>query len=250
MSNQASSQYMIEKTIDDLEKNWGHIEFTLAEYPQNSEYSILKSLDDIIQGLDDSVTLIQSMGFAPFKDYFEKAIQKWETQLTSASEIIDNWIQVQQAWLYLEPIFASADIARQLPTETRLFKQVDGWWKVQMNKTRKNPNVISICCTTKNLLKDLNTNRDLLEKVQKGLADYLQTKRVAFPRFFFLSDEELLQILSNTKNPTAVQPFLRSCFENVSRLKFVTNEQDDELQITSMTSHEGEVVDFVAPLTP
>lgn len=119
-----------------------------------------------------------------------------------------------------------------------------------MNKTRKNPNVISICCTTKNLLKDLNTNRDLLEKVQKGLADYLQTKRVAFPRFFFLSDEELLQILSNTKNPTAVQPFLRSCFENVSRLKFVTNEQDDELQITSMTSHEGEVVDFVAPLTP
>lgn len=61
-----------------------------------------------------------------------------------------------------------------------------------MNKTYKNPNVISICTTTKDLLKNLVFYRDELEKVQKGLADYLETKRIAFPRFFFLSDEELL----------------------------------------------------------
>lgn len=53
-----------------------------------------------------------------------------------------------------------------------------------------------------------------LEKIQeqlticeKALAEYLETKRLAFPRFYFVSSVDLLDILSTGTNPSIVSLF-------------------------------------------
>lgn len=115
---------------------------------------------------------------------------------------------------------------------------------IHLLKFRCPSQVIQIC-PDKSLFESLKECIALLEVVQKGLSDYLETKRMVFPRFFFLSDDELLEILSQAKNVRAVQPHLKKCFENMKELKF---EEDSE--ITTMFSAEYEEVRLSPSIYP
>jgi dynein heavy chain len=133
---------------------------------------------------------------------------QWEAWLANTSEIVDTWLKVQAAWQYLEPIMGAEDITKQMPSEGTMFKVVDSNWHKLMSDVVNDTKVYSVSVIP-HVLGILKEAQSLLDTIQTGLNQYLETKRLYFPRFYFLSNDELLEILSETKDPLKVQPHLK-----------------------------------------
>ena len=66
----------------------------------------------------------QSMRASPFIKPLEKEALEWDETLNRLQEVVDNWLACQATWQYLEPIFTSPDIMKQMPEEGDKFLQV------------------------------------------------------------------------------------------------------------------------------
>ena len=165
-------------------------------------------------------------------------VEEWENKLALVQNILDEWLDCQRQWIYLENIFTAEDIQKQLPSETAKFMGVDRSWKDTMSKAYKKPNVLENCNSI-DVLRKFQENNKILDGVQKLLEDYLEKKRRAFPRFYFLSNDELIEILSQTRNVNAVQPYIRTCFDGMNRIKF--GDAHDSKEILAMISADPEV---------
>jgi dynein heavy chain len=64
-----------------------------------------------------------------------------------------------------------------------------------MSRTKKFPNV-QLACSNTDVLTNFQRNNEILDIIMKSLDMYLNNKRLGFPRFYFLSNDELLELLS------------------------------------------------------
>uniref|UniRef100_A0A1I8MKN2 AAA+ ATPase domain-containing protein n=1 Tax=Musca domestica TaxID=7370 RepID=A0A1I8MKN2_MUSDO len=239
----AGKEYDLNQLLENMRNDWKDVCFDVLQY-RDSDTHILASLDDIQTLLDDHLMRTQAMKRSPYIVALGTKADDWENRLALIQNIMDTWTEVQITWMYLEPIFCSEDIMRQMPQEGRSFKAVDKIWRRIVRHTLDDLHVMA-ATDYPDMLNIFKKAVEDLESVQKGLNTYLEQKRLYFARFFFLSNDELLEILSETKDPLRVQPHLKKCFEGISLLTF-----DDNLEITGMVSDEGEKVAMVRKINP
>lgn len=112
-----------------------------------------------------------------------------------------------------------------------------------MKKVVKSPFVLDVL-NIAGVQKSLERLAELLGKIQKALGEYLERERSSFPRFYFVGDEDLLEIIGNSKDVLRIQKHLKKMFAGLSAILV-----DEEVtQIEGMASREGEEVRFKAPI--
>ena len=144
MGETAGKEYQIEVALNEMELAWSEIDLDLLPY-KNTGTHVLKGYDELTAILDEQITMAQAMMFSPFKAAFEERITKWNDTLSLVSDVLEGWMEVQRSWLYLQPIFDSDDIMKQLPTEGKRFSTVDKNWRQTMVAALRKPHAVTFC---------------------------------------------------------------------------------------------------------
>ena len=148
--------------------------------------------------------------------------------------MLDEWQKVQKSWMYLEPVFGQEDIAQQMPIEAEKFAVLNQQYRREALIMKQIPLVLKQA-RRENIVVVLTQMNADFESITKGLSIYLESKREHFARFYFLSNEDIIEILASISEPRNVQKFLNKIFEGIDYLNFTPQNA-----ITAFFSKEGE----------
>ncbi|OAG20310.1 hypothetical protein CC77DRAFT_1020822 [Alternaria alternata] len=232
---QAAGEMALEEFLKQVRETWQNYALELVNY--QNKCRLIRGWDDLFAKCSENLNSLQAMRHSPYYKEFEEEASSWEDKLNRVHVLFDVWIDVQRQWVYLEGVFTgNADIKHLLPMESARFQNINSEFLSVMKKVSRQPFVLEVL-NISGVQKSLERLAELLNKIQKALGEYLERERVSFPRFYFVGDEDLLEIIGNSNDVLRIAKHLRKMFAGISGL--IT---DEDGVIQGFTSKEGEEV--------
>ncbi|KAF2182427.1 dynein heavy chain [Zopfia rhizophila CBS 207.26] len=232
---QAQGEMALEEFLKQVRETWQNYSLELVNY--QNKCRLIRGWDDLFTKCSENLNSLQAMRHSPYYKEFEEDASAWEDKLNRVHVLFDVWIDVQRQWVYLEGVFTgNADIKHLLPMESSRFQNINSEFLSVMKKVSRSPFVLDVLAIS-GVQKSLERLAELLNKIQKALGEYLERERVSFPRFYFVGDEDLLEIIGNSNDTLRIAKHLRKMFAGISGL--IT---DENSTILGFTSKEGEEV--------
>lgn len=208
----------MEETLVKLKETWGGIVFLSDPYKEGSDVRLLKIGEEDFEQLEADQLAVQNMMASRYLATFEEEITGWQKSLTMVSDVLLSLTEIQRKWSYLEPLFIGSDeVRKELPAEATRFERIDEGVKIVL-KDAGAAKLVNPACNKPGLYKELERLMAQLDQCEKALADFLDGKRRQFPRFYFVSKSDLLDILSNGSNPRRIMQHVTKVYLSTDSL--------------------------------
>ncbi|CAL1542050.1 unnamed protein product, partial [Lymnaea stagnalis] len=240
----------------------------------NDDFYILIEVDELKYNLEDSRITVDSMMASPHGGDMKDQVEFWCQALRDIDEITDLWLECQKKWQYLLKIFEQPELYNKLSQQAFKFEAVHNKFKDWMRVSSNDSKCMSVVNRRRGdrgyrLLQGDNL-RTLLqslikeqEEILKDIDIFIEKARTGFHRLYFLSNDEVVDILSVTRNPQALLPYVRKCFPNVNSMTFAlpaavgglqtqldVSLNSDKLEVISIQGSHGEELPLYTKVEP
>lgn len=212
ITDRAQKEAKQEAVLQDLENRWSAVVFTMTSY-KDTDVPLLHLDEEVVEMLESDQLLVQTMT-AGRHNFFHSQTVAWRTKLMLVSDVTGVLNEIERSWSYLEPLFIqSEEVKRELPEEAQRFESIDQRVREVLHEmwTPYRGNVV-IGCQLPNIYQLLIDLRSGLEMCQQALKEFLDSKRRLFPRFYFVSEADLLDVLSKGNEPKSILVHLEKVF--------------------------------------
>ncbi|XP_061653101.1 dynein axonemal heavy chain 11 [Phyllopteryx taeniolatus] len=250
--DKAVKEMAIEKVLSEIKQTWSVLSLCYDTH-SSTGIPLLQADENLIETLEDNQVQLQNILMSKYVEYFQPEVSVWQRKLMVADLVISLWMSVERTWAHLNSIFTNShDIRSKLASDAERFQGIHYDFQSLMSEVVQNSNVLEVT-NQPGLLENLETLQHRLSVCEKALAEYLETKRLTFPRFYFVSASDLLEIVSKGTQPIQVTRHLLKLFDNIADLRFKESHRGEgavtegEAVAIGMYSREGEYVPFSEP---
>lgn len=239
---EAQGELALEVFLRQVRQTWANYELQLVNYKNTCR--LIKGWNDLFQVCGDHLNSLSAMHHSHYFKVFEEEARAWEEKLNRVHVLFDVWVNVQRQWVYLEGVFNNnSEIKHILPVESSRFQSINSELFLILRKVYKSPLVLDIL-NIPGIQQSIERLADLLSKVQKALGEYYEQERQRFARFYFIGDDDLLEIIGNSNDIQRVEKHLNKMFAGIHGLIY----DKENSCINGVTSKEGEELHFNTPI--
>ncbi|XP_039513458.1 dynein heavy chain domain-containing protein 1-like, partial [Pimephales promelas] len=291
----AKAEADMEQTFRALQRQWEVAEFhhtrfiitvqeqqsppldDVKEKPQNAPkhhisdggtFTII-GLETLLAQTKESVLTFSDMLRSPHVAEFQKEVEHWLLLLQKLDELLDIFERFQQKWIFLSRTFN--EMHSQNSELREKFHPVDKVFREIIEITVNDPNVssfVQMSETTKasdqlqgqSLYAAFMNGLTTMEEISSHLLYILESPRSQFPRLYYLSDGEVMKLLSlQLPAPSSLLPLVKKCFKGVKQLEvqvegdicrenYLSVLSNERMWVHGVYGEFGEHVPFVCPL--
>lgn len=219
----------LESRFQNMNSYWAKVQLPLQEsQSKNDDNVLIADVSGLIAEINDTIITLQKMLMLPYVGGVREQVQTLSVNLENIVNILDQWTRFQSNWVLLSNLFSSEEARAILPHQANRFAAVQRKWVSMARHTSKDSRLFAVA-SFPSLLETLKENNQSIESILVALGKYLDNKRNAIPRLFFLSNKDVLALVS-TNSYSDFCESLSKLFMNVINILVPHGESDDIVQ--------------------
>ncbi|EUD65414.1 hypothetical protein C922_04154 [Plasmodium inui San Antonio 1] len=218
----AYNEKSIEEIIQKFHDYWDGIHFKNKDYKNGI---ILTYIDDMcIETIEEHQMSLQNCFSSKYFLFFSTELNIWQKKISNIYEVILLLKDIEKLWVYLQNMYVySEEVKKELPLYSKFFLTINDEYLEMLKQIIGNNTKVVDFANEEGIIEKLEELKVKLCKSEKPLNEYLDSKRKSFPRFFFISSTDLIDILSNGNNFKLVNTHVQKIFLSIRR--FVTRRE-------------------------